>query len=63
LQDWDTNDFARSRILHAVSMVILLRDFAVSPLPLIFFTFQYLIEFHYNFNQLAWVRFFTGLLS
>jgi hypothetical protein len=49
-RDWDTNDFALSRILHAVSMVISLRDFAVSPIPLTFFTFQYLIEFRYNFN-------------
>jgi hypothetical protein len=32
-------------------------------LPSSFFTFQYLIEFHYSYNQLAWVHFFTGLLS
>ena len=44
-------------------MVIALRHFAVSSIPLTFFTFEYLIEFHYNFSQLAWVRFFTGLLS
>jgi hypothetical protein len=44
-------------------MVIALGQIAVSSIPLTFFTFEYLIEFHYNVDQLAWVCFFTGLLS
>jgi len=44
-------------------MVIALGQIAVSSIPLTFFTFEYVIEFHYNVNQLARVRFFTGLLS
>jgi len=63
VRDWNTSNFARSCVLHAASMVIALCHLAVSSIPLTFFAFQYLIEFHYNFNQLAWVRFFTGLLS
>ncbi len=63
VRDWNTSNFARSCVLHAASMVIALCRFAVSSIPLTFFTFEYLIEFHYNVNQLAWVRFFTGLFS
>jgi hypothetical protein len=55
--------FRRFLCLHAASMVIALCHFAVASIPLTFFAFQYLIEFHYNLNQLAWVRFFPGLLS
>jgi hypothetical protein len=56
VRDWNTSNFARSCVLHAASMVIALCHLAVSSIPLTFFAFQYLIE-------LAWVRFFTGLLS
>jgi len=63
VRDWNTSNFARSCVLHAASMVIVLCNFAVSSIPLTFFTFEYVIEFHYNVNQLARVRFFTGLLS
>jgi hypothetical protein len=57
------NDSARSVILHVSSMVISLCSFAISAIPLIFFTFQCLIEFHCKFSQLIRIHFFTDLLS